>query len=155
MKSVERFFNDNLKSKPLSFRDKFPFKKRLDESTRIMEKYPDRIPIIRILPLLRHAAHEPLIVTWQRSHTSNIYVSDVASTSTLHCTCLTILQISTICMWACSYILLEPNSIARCGIVSQACFKHFSTRCSIKKKSQDEIVLLSTFNVGPKPLWDE
>ena len=46
MKSVERFFNDNLKSKPLSFRDKFPFKKRLDESTRIMEKYPDRIPII-------------------------------------------------------------------------------------------------------------
>ena len=25
MKSVERFFNDNLKSKPLSFRDKFPF----------------------------------------------------------------------------------------------------------------------------------
>ncbi len=46
MKSVERFFNDNLKSKPLSFRDKFPFKKRLDESTRIMEKYPNRIPII-------------------------------------------------------------------------------------------------------------
>ena len=46
MKSVERFFNDNLKSKPLSFRDKFPFKKRLDESTRIMEKYPDRVPII-------------------------------------------------------------------------------------------------------------
>ena len=46
MKSVERFFNDNLKSKPLSFRDKFPFQKRLDESTRIMEKYPDRVPII-------------------------------------------------------------------------------------------------------------
>jgi GABA(A) receptor-associated protein len=46
MKSVERFFNDNLKPKPLSFRDKFSFKKRLDESTRIMEKYPDRVPII-------------------------------------------------------------------------------------------------------------
>lgn len=46
MKSVERFFNDNLKPKPLSFRDKFSFKKRLDESTRIMQKYPDRVPII-------------------------------------------------------------------------------------------------------------
>lgn len=29
-----------------SFKKKFPFAKRLDEATRIMIKYPDRVPII-------------------------------------------------------------------------------------------------------------
>jgi GABA(A) receptor-associated protein len=45
-KSLERFFNDNLKPARKGFRDNFPFLKRLDESTRIREKYPERIPII-------------------------------------------------------------------------------------------------------------
>ena len=45
-KSLERFFNDNLKPARKGFRDNFPFQKRLDESTRIREKYPERIPII-------------------------------------------------------------------------------------------------------------
>ena len=31
---------------PVDFRDKFSFNKRQDEAYRIMEKYPDRIPII-------------------------------------------------------------------------------------------------------------
>ena len=41
-KSLERFFNDNLKPARKGFRDNFPFQKRLDESTRIREKYPER-----------------------------------------------------------------------------------------------------------------
>ena len=45
-KSLERFLNDNLKPARKGFRDNFPFLKRLDESTRIREKYPERIPII-------------------------------------------------------------------------------------------------------------
>jgi GABA(A) receptor-associated protein len=45
-KSLERFFNDKLKPKPRSFRDNFPFQKRLNESIIIREKYPNRIPII-------------------------------------------------------------------------------------------------------------
>ena len=45
-KNLERFFNDNLKPAKKGFRDNFPFQKRLDESTRIREKYPERIPII-------------------------------------------------------------------------------------------------------------
>jgi len=45
-KSLERFFNDKLKPKARSFRDNFPFQKRLNESIIIREKYPERIPII-------------------------------------------------------------------------------------------------------------
>ena len=47
LKSVTRFFteNENL-SKVTSFKDNHPFDKRLQESTRIMEKYPNRIPVI-------------------------------------------------------------------------------------------------------------
>lgn len=30
----------------MSFKERFPFNKRVEEATRIMEKYPDRIPVI-------------------------------------------------------------------------------------------------------------
>ena len=30
----------------IDFKEKFPLKKRIDESTRIRQKYPDRVPII-------------------------------------------------------------------------------------------------------------
>jgi GABA(A) receptor-associated protein len=43
LKNITRVFNEN---KVTSFKDKHSFEKRIQESTKIIDKYPDRIPII-------------------------------------------------------------------------------------------------------------
>lgn len=43
-KKVEKMANSIILKR--SFKERFPFKTRLDEALRIMKKYPDRIPII-------------------------------------------------------------------------------------------------------------
>jgi len=46
--TVRQFYEDGKAyfTKATPFKDKHPFNKRLSEATRIMEKYPDRIPVI-------------------------------------------------------------------------------------------------------------
>ena len=49
LKIVTRVFNDTVKenfTKITSFKDNHSFDKRIKESTKIIEKYPDRIPVI-------------------------------------------------------------------------------------------------------------
>jgi len=46
MKSVEKFFMDNVVPLESKFKDNNSFEKRKSESSRVLEKYPDRIPII-------------------------------------------------------------------------------------------------------------
>lgn len=49
LKSVTKIFNDTIDetiNKETSFRDNFSFEKRLGESTKILSKYPNRIPVI-------------------------------------------------------------------------------------------------------------
>ena len=46
MMNMRKIFIEQIKAKTDCFKDKFSFEKRLVESTRIMEKYPDRVPII-------------------------------------------------------------------------------------------------------------
>ena len=48
-KNVQRIFTDKVNetvNKITYFKDKFPYEKRLEEATRIIEKYPNRVPII-------------------------------------------------------------------------------------------------------------
>ena len=46
MKNIQKIFIEQITGKTDRFKDNFSFEKRLVESTRIMKKYPDRVPII-------------------------------------------------------------------------------------------------------------
>tara|TARA_B100001248_G_C26981570_1_gene274844 strand:- start:23 stop:433 length:411 start_codon:yes stop_codon:yes gene_type:complete len=46
LKKQYRNFDNNKVISEINFKEKTNFEKRLEESTRILEKYPDRVPII-------------------------------------------------------------------------------------------------------------
>ena len=46
VQKVNKLFNDRKTYRGKSFKVKHPFQKRQDESCRILEKYPDKIPVI-------------------------------------------------------------------------------------------------------------